>query len=324
MNSEYQPDSRLSAKLNRLVEGSATLVTWAGVQEEVERKRARRRLQVRLVAAGLGVIALAGAISGFLLFNGRESGVTSVTPAFAAEAVKKAAADTAAASGSGIIDTTLMQEGAIVLTRTFSWNGEDLAVKWGGPGQGDPEYRYVDGRFYAKDYFDPYDGEWHHYVDYDNRGGGEPAPDGAYAGFVPAKLLSDSRSSLFGSGLTDMVGSASGLTQSPTAEGGRSYTGLVTAAKLLKYFAGLAGAPYASQPLLKLKAADSKTPVSIVVIVDRKGLIETATLGYEVQGTSFTYKVTYSDLGSAAAISAPDAAHTTTIEGSGMTSAVAG
>jgi hypothetical protein len=324
MNSEYQPDSRLSTELNRLVGGSATSVTWDGVQEQVQRKRARRRLGVRLVAAGVGVIALAGAISGFLLFNGGDGGMTSVTPAFAAEAVKKAAADTAAAAGSGIIATTLMQGDAIVLSRTFSWKDEDLAVKTGGLGQGDSEYRYVDGRFYAKDYFDPYDGEWHHYVDYDNGGGGDPAPDGAYTGFVPAQLLSDSRSALLGSGLMDMVGSASGLTQNPTAEGGRSFTGSVTATKLLTYFAGLAGTPYASQPLLKLKAADSKTPVSIVVVVDRKGLIQTATLGYEVQGTSFTYKVTYSDLGNAAAISAPDPARTTTIEGSGMTSAVAG
>jgi hypothetical protein len=285
----------------------------------------RRLPRLRLsIAAAAAVFLLAGAISAAMLIAGGPGGIDSIAPALAAEAVKKAAADTAAVDRSGIIDTTLMQDGAVALTRTFSWNGEDLAVKAGGPDQGDPEFRYVDGCFYAKDYFDPYDGQWHHYTDYDNGGGGQPTADGAYAGFVPGQLLSDSRSALVGSGLMDLVSGASGFTRTSSADGGQTFTGTLTIADLVACDLGLSGVPFACQPLVKmsgpgsdkqLQRAGSETPVSIEVTIGPSGLIETATLAYQLEGVSLEYAVTYGQLGSAPAITAPDPDHTTTLDG---------
>lgn len=279
------------------------------------RRWSGRRLTLSTAAA---VVVLAGAITAVMLFTHGPTGITSMTPALAAEAVNKAAADTAAAGQSGIIDTTLVENGVPVLTRTFSWNGEDLSVRAGGEQQGVSELRYVDGHFYEKGYFAPAaveDQQWHHYTDYDNGGGDHPGPNAANTDFVPAGFLTDSRSALVGSGLMDLVGSASELTQTSSAEGNHTYTGALTVAKLLAHDLGLSGVPFAGQPLGKMGLRDQEAPVSIKVTVDSSGLIKVATLDYQFEGMSWTYKVTYSELGSALAIAAPDPAHTTTLAG---------
>lgn len=278
------------------------------------RRWSGRRLTL---AAAAAVVALAGAITAVMLFAGGPSGITSITPALAAEAVKKAAADTAAAGQSGIIHTTLVENGVPIITRTFSWNGEDLAILAGGEGQGVSELRYVGGRFYEKGYFAPaaVDEQWHHYTDYDNGGGDHPGPNAANTDFVPARFLSDSRSALVGSGLMDLVSSASGLTETSSAEGSYTYTGTLTVARMLEHDLGLSGVPFAGQPLSKMDLRDPQAPVSIEVTVGSTGLIEAATLSYQFEGQSWTYKVTYGELGSAPAIAAPDPAHTATAAG---------
>jgi hypothetical protein len=159
------------------------------------------------------------------------------------------------------------------------------------------------------------DEQWHHYTDYDNGGGDHPGPNAANTDFVPARFLSDSRSALVGSGLLDLVSSASELTQASSAEGSHTYTGALTVAKLLAHDLGLSGVPFAGQPLAKMGPRDSEAPVSIEITVGSTGLIEMATLGYQFEGKHWTYKVTYSELGSAPAIAAPDPAHTTTAVG---------
>lgn len=77
---------------------------------------------------------------------------------------------------------------------------------------------------------------------------------------------------------------------------------------------GLSGLPFAGQPLDKLRAFDPTSPVAVEVTVGTDGLVEQAKLSYEIEGNSFTYEVTYSQLGSAPAISAPDQAHAVTTD----------
>lgn len=301
----------------------------ATTQSKRATKPCWRMRRLAFACAAGAVVALAGAITAVMLLTGGPG--TSITPALAAEAVKEAAADTAAAGHSGVIETVLygpvsVNDGAraafgaepetaegVILTRTFAWNGEDLALI-AGAGEGPYELRYVNDRFYEKGYFVPDSQTWVHCSDFDNGGGYDPGVDGAAEAFVPGEWLADYRAALIGSGLMDLVSRVSGLTAGPAAEGGTTYTGTLEVGDLSTAGLGLSGLPFASQPLDKLRAFDPTSPVQVEVQVGTGGLVEQATLSYEIEGGSFTYEVVYSQLGSAPAIIAPDPAHTATTD----------
>jgi hypothetical protein len=288
-----------------------------------------RRWAVAGTAAA--VVVLAGVITGVMLLTGGPTRGTNLTPALAAEAVKKAAADTAAAGRSGVVETILrgpvwQNDGAVaasgadpeiveevLISRTFSWNGEDLAITAGG-GSGPYELRYVDGRFYEKGYFVPEKQDWFHRSDLDDGGGYDPGPDAANEAFIPAKWLSEYRSALVGSGLMDLVSNVSGLTAVTLDDGSTTYTGTIAVGQLSTNSLGLSGVPFAGQPLDKLRLFDSSSPVAVEVSVGEDGLVRRATLSYELEGSAFRYQVTYSQLGTAPAIDAPDPSLTTTAE----------
>ncbi len=293
----------------------------------------RRRWHARRLAlAAAAVVVLSGAIATATLLTGGPGGVASITPALAAEAVKKAAADTAAAAGSGLVETVLhglisTNDGAqaafgaepelaegVVLSRTFAWNGEDLAITVGPEGGQAYELRYVDGRFYEKGYFVPDRNDWFHCPDFDNGAGYDPGPDAANEAFIPADWLTEYRSALVGSGLMDLVSGVSGLAAVPSDDGGTTYTGTLPAGELSTAGLGLSGVPFAGQPLDKLVQLDPASPVAVEVRVGPDGLVEQATLSYEIEGNPFTYEVTYSQLGSAPTVGAPDPANTTTTD----------
>jgi hypothetical protein len=291
---------------------------------------ARKRFAFRLalvVPASL-VVVLAGAITAVMLLTGGPDGA-GITPALAAETVRKAAADTAAAGQSGVVETVLYglistNDGAqaefgakpqtvdgVILSRTFAWNAENLAISAGG-GEGPYELRYVDGHFYEKGYFVPGRQEWFHCPEFDNGAGYNPGADAANEAFVPAEWLPSYRSALVGSGLMDLVSSVSGLAKAFSDNEGTTYTGTLTAGELSTNSLGLSGVPFAGQPLDKLRLFDSTSPVAVEVQVGTDGLIRQAKLSYELEGNPFTYQVTYSQLGSAPAINAPDPGHTPT------------
>ncbi len=286
----------------------------------------------RLTLAAAAVVVLAGAIATTTLVTGGPAGITSITPALAAEAVKKAAADTAAAGESGLVETALhglisTNDGAqaafgaepelvegVVLSRTFAWNGEDLAITVGPEGGQAYELRYVDGRFYERGYFVPDRKDWFHCPDFDDGSGYDPGPDAANEAFIPAEWLTDYRSALVGSGLMDLVSGVSGLAAVPSDDGGTTYTGTIPAGELSTTSLGLSGSPFAGQPLDKLHESDPASPIAVEVQVGADGLIRHARLAYELEGNPFTYEVTYSQLGSAPAIDAPDPASTVTTD----------
>jgi hypothetical protein len=317
------------------------------------RSRIRRWYGQRWAVAGTAaaVVVLAGVITGVMLLTGGPTRSTSLTPALAAEAVKKAAADTAAAGQSGVVETVLygpvwQNDGAVaasgaepqiveevLISQTFSWNGEDLAITTGGR-NGPYELRYVDGRFYEKGYFlpegqewsqdsgsdnsDGYDSgkgqAWFHRPDLDNGGGYDPGPNAANEAFIPAKWLSEYRSALVGSGLMDLVSNVSGLAAVASSGGSTTYNGTIAAAELSTNSLGLSGVPFASQPLDKVSLFDSSSPVAVEVSVGEDGLVRQATLSYELEGSAFRYRVTYSQLGTAPSIDAPDPSLTTAAE----------
>jgi hypothetical protein len=203
-----------------------------------------------------------------------------------------------------------MAEG-VILSRTFAWNGDDLSIGAGGQ-EGPYELRYVNGQFYEKGYFVPDSQTWFHRSDLDNGGGYRPNADAAAEAFIPAEWLSTYRSALVGSGLMDLVTNVSGLKEAASSDGGTTYAGTLTAAQVSTDILGLSGLLFAGQPLDKLRLLDSTSPVAVEVVVGSDGLIQRAKLAYELEGNPFTYQVTYSQLGSAPAVEAPDSASTTT------------
>lgn len=281
----------------------------------------KRRRSLGL-SAGAAMIVLAGIILGVTFLTG--GGVLpEVSPAYAAEVVRKAAADTAAAE-SGVVETLVHQQDldhgtTTVHAQSFAWHGDDFAlVITAGDSYPRSELRYVSGCFYDKGYFKPEPPEsetWFHYTAYDNGQGDDPGPYAASEPFVPGAWLETYRTALVGTGLTDLAASVSGLTQKSSAEDSTTYAGTLKAAELAsRNYLGLSGVPFAGQPLEKLALLRPDSPVGVEIVVGADGLVCEATLRYEIERFSFSYQVTYSGLGSAPAVAAPDPASTVTRE----------
>ncbi|MBN1461301.1 MAG: hypothetical protein JXA57_17370 [Armatimonadetes bacterium] len=320
---------RVEARLDEAIatERSSLARRRHSVKASPARGRRRGPLVWGLSTAGTAAV-LAGVALGVMAFSGG-GGPISPDPAYAAEAVRKAAVSTTAAAESGVVETVLsglvstndgeqaaygakpeMAQG-VILSRTFAWNGEDLSISTSGQ-EGPYELRYVSGQFYEKGYFVPDSQTWFHRPDLDNGGGYRPNAAPAAEAFVPGEWLATYQAALVGSGLMDLITEVSGLKEVSSGDGGTTYTGTLPATELSTDSLALSGLLFASQPLDKLGQLDSAALVAAVVVVGSNGLIERAKLSYELEGSPFTYQVSYSQLGSAPAVDAPDAAGTTT------------
>jgi hypothetical protein len=271
-----------------------------------------------LYAAGAVIAAVIVAV--VLAFGSGDSPL--VSPAYAAEAVKKAAADTSAAAYSGVIDTEIVIDGEAQVRTTFAWNGDDVSLV--DRNNTDSEVRYVGGL-----YFETYGysvaveigdtehaGQWVHVTGYDH--GAQPANAANSAVEIPnpAQWLAAARTDLTGSGLLALVTGATGYKQSEGADGAVTYAGTTTVAAVQALDLGLSGLPIASQPSFKVN--DPLTKVDIAVTVSDGGLIERLALSWTLdqpgENSHWEYSATYRDLGTAAAIEAPDPGHTVTTD----------
>ena len=288
-----------------------------------ERTPARtRRPSKRLVglSAGAAFAVAAAVVAAVLLLGGGNPSLTP-TPALAAEAAKKAAVDTAAAAKSGVIETVLLIDGEAQVMNKISWNGNDLSLLVQNDAQ--RQIRYVDGLYYeTSGYSVPIEtgdssqvDRWIHITSFDNDGTGNMAGS-AIEQPAPAQWLTAARTDLAGDGLTELVSGAQGYTQATNDDGSVSYSATTTVAAIQSQDWGLAGLPEASQP--SFKVLDTSTPVAITVTVGADGLIRELKLDWtgDLPGEAFawSYKTTYSQLGTAPAITAPDAGHTSTTD----------
>jgi hypothetical protein len=280
--------------------------------------RSRRRL-LGLSATGAVVVA-AGAVVAFMLLTGGNNGLV-VPPVQAAEAVKKAAVDTSAAAQSGVISTVLLIDGEAQVSNIISWNGDDLSLMVQNDKQ--RQLRYVDGLYYETYGYSmgvaPNDtshlGEWFHCTDYDD--GATPTSDlVAVEAANPHQWLTAARTDLAGAGLVELVSGASEYTQTTNPDGSTTYSGVTTVAAIQSQDLGLSGLPSASQPSFKVR--DPNTPVTVKITVGANGLIHGLKLDWNLdlpgEATVWAYTTTYSELGSAPAIAAPDADHTITTD----------
>jgi hypothetical protein len=299
--------------------GSADAFTWSATAAQPRRRAMPRRKTLGLSATA-GIAVAAAVAAAFMLFGGGNPSLTP-TPALAAEAVKKAAVDTSAAAQSGVISTVLLIDGEAQVSNTVSWNGSDLALVVQSDEQ--RQVRYVDGVYYETYGYSmgvaPGDtthvDEWIHCTDYDN--GGTRTP-GVWANeeASPSQWLAAARTDLAGDGLVELVSGASGYTQTDSADGSTTYAGMTSVAAIQSQDWSLSGLPIASQP--SFKVLDTSTAVAMKVTVGADGLIRELKLDWTLdlpgEASAWSYTTTYSELGTAAPIVAPDPAHTSTTD----------
>jgi hypothetical protein len=277
-----------------------------------------RRLVGLSAGAAVGVAVVV--VAAVLLLGGGNPSLTP-TPALAAEAAKKAAVDTTTAAKSGVIKTVLLIDGEAQVMNRISWNGADLALLVQDDQQ--RQIRYVDGLYYetygyaeAVEQGDTsHDGQWFHVTSYDD-GSSVTRVTAANEEPTPAQWLIAARTDLAGDGLVALVTEAQGFTRTTNDDGSVTYAATTTVAAIQSEDMSIAGLPVASQPSFKVK--NLNTPVAVKVVVGGDGLIQELKLDWTLdlpgEASKWSYTTTYSDLGNAAAIEAPDPGHTATTD----------
>jgi hypothetical protein len=274
----------------------------------------------RLGVSTAGAVAAALVVATIMYFVGSDNPMLS--PVSAAEAVKKAAADTSAAAKSGVIDTELLIDGEAQVWSTFSWNGNDVSlVDRQGPNR---ELRYVNGLYYETyGYSVPvpvgdteHAGQWVHVTDYDNGGQPKGAATSAVESPNPLAWLAATRADLAGSGLMQLVAGVTGYHRFDNADGSVTYAGATNAATIKAMDLGLGGLPMAGRPSFEVH--DTATRVDIKITVNAEGRVEQLILRWRLNqpagATEWQFTSTYRELGTAAPIVAPDPSYTVTTD----------
>ena len=259
------------------------------------RRLPRRRLIRRLIGVSMAGAALtvAAMLGGVFLSGG------STDSAYAA-AQKAVAVTSANAVDSGTIVTRLSRDGATVATETTSWNGSDISLK--NVFDTASELRLVGQDSYEL----RSDGRWTHY---DASALGLPA-------FLK-EMLASARVDVAGTTVRNIIDATSGLEQTENADGSTTYSGTANTDASIGVVIDpttgsvLALVTRAIRPIANAK--DRSTVVSVQLTVGSDGLISSLRVSFQSDGKSWAQTSDYSELGSTAAITAPDAG--TVVEG---------
>jgi hypothetical protein len=253
----------------------------------------RRRRLVGVTAAGASLAAVSAVAA--LLVLGSPGGGPAVEDAVAA--VKQAATATAAsADRSGTVVVRITHDGELWAGTRIRWNGDDIAASRatpeGGRTAGD-QWRVVDGTFYG---IDPVEGGW---VDQ-----GSPANIDPDSGTTPDELLAAVLEDVDGATLRRLGDSMTGLTTTRLDDGSTVYRGLVPAGQIARETGFKEGEHIRVFPFGYVahgRAADPTALLDTAITVGEDGLIHELAVTW---GT-WAYTVTYSDLGTTAAVVAP-------------------
>jgi hypothetical protein len=267
------------------------------LEESPRRPRARqahgRRRLVGVTAAGAS-LAAASAVTALLVL-GSPGGGPAVEDAVAA--VKQAATVTAAsADRSGTAVVRITHDGELWAGTRIRWNGDDIAASRATPERGrkvGDEWRVVDGTFYG---IDPVEGGW---VDQ-----GSPANIDPDSGTTPDELLAAVLEDVDGATLRRLGDSMTGLTTTRLDDGSTVYRGSVPAGQIARETGFKEGEHIRVFPFGYVahgRAADPEALLDTAITVGEDGLIRELAVAW---GT-WVYSVTYSDLGTTAAVVAP-------------------
>jgi hypothetical protein len=260
----------------------------AGTSRASTRVVPRRRL-----AAGTLLVAAAAAAAVLAVGSpGDEGGVEN-----AAAAVKRAATATAAsADRSGTAVLRITHDGELWAGTTIRWNDDDIAVSRDTAQEGRKVgdlFRVVDGTFYG---IDPGEGGW---VDQ-----GSPANIDPDSGTTPDEYLAAVREDVEGVTMRRLGDSMTGLTTTHLDDGSTVYRGSVLAGQIARETGFKEGEHLRVLPFGYVahdEAADPAALLDTAITVGEDGLIRELAVTW---GT-WVYTVSYSDLGTTAAVVAP-------------------
>jgi hypothetical protein len=253
-------------------------------------------------AAASGVVAVVVAA---VLTAGSPTGSPTLSPAAAMGQAATTSAQAAEQSGTVSIEVT--QDGELWGARTVRWNGSDISVTHADPGRaGRGDLLVVDGTLYGPDPETP-DG-WFEL--------GSPASIDPDSGTTPDEYLATVRADAGGDTVRRITGAMTGLTTSPGDDGSVVYRGTVPASVLAPETGTKEGVPIRVLPYGYVAHDDADNPdapieVRITVRADDTiGEIHASWGG----GSSWSYRLRFSDLGSTPAPTAPANARSLCVE----------
>jgi hypothetical protein len=260
---------------------------------------AKRRHLVGLSAV---VVAAACVVVGVL--------VTAASPSSASAAARRALAATAAAP-SGTMTTTVLHAGVSTTIEAVRWNGHDIAYS---PGDGPiPQLLLVGGGMYAQ----TSDGTWLHYA---NASDAPPKPLGGLAQLAQHDIDATAPQQI--------LALATGVQKTTQPNGSTVYTGTIPASSLdPALITGndaitnmIIGAQKRTDGMVGVGKATEQTPgapccqsdLLLQMSVGSDGLVEQVSVTFQQQNASsaaldgsYTWSITYSQLGSTPPIGAP-------------------
>lgn len=269
-------------------------IAAAGMTDEPRVRQVPSRRHVVGVGA---VVALATAAAVAVFLTVGSSGVAPGVES-AAAAVKRAASLTAAsAEHSGTATVRMTHDGQAWAREVVRWNGNDVEItddSPGGPSSGRP-LLVVNGMMYGHD---PCCQGW---VEL-----GPPSSIDPGSGTTPLEILAAVREDIGGTTLRRIAGAmaASDLTKQPLGDGSTLYSGSVAAGQIARESGFKEGQPIRVFPfgyVAHAEAADPRRSLDTAVTVGSEGVIRELV----VKWGTWTYTVTYTDLGSTPPLAAP-------------------
>jgi hypothetical protein len=288
---------RNKASFNEAVDIAATAVRLRiATADSTEPRERHRRPHRRLVGLTAGV-ALATAAGAAIFLAVGSSGVTPGVEN-AAAAIKKAALLTvASAEQSGTATVQMTHDGRVWTHKTVRWNGDDIEItdqSAGGSSSGLP-LLVVNRMMYGHD---PAHEGW---VDVGPVSSIDPG-----SGTTPTDILAAVREDMGGATLRRITGAmtTSGLTTTAGSDGSTVYGGTVRAGQIARQTGFKEGQAIRVFPFGYVAhgaAADPASPLDTTITVGADDVIRQIAISW---GT-WTYTVTYSDLGSTPRLVAP-------------------
>ena len=247
----------------------------------------------RRFAAGLLLAAAVAAATVLAVGSpGDDAGIEN-----AAAAVKRAASVTAAsADRSGTAVVRITHDGEVWAGTTIRWHDDDISITGDAPRPGrkaGDELRVVDGILYGTD---PEEGGWIEQ--------GSPANIDPDSGTTPAEYLAAVLEDVEGVTLRRLGDNMTALTTTRLDDGSTVYAGTVPAGQIARESGFKEGQRIRVFPFGYVahgEAADPAAPLETAITVAEDGLIRELA----VMWGTWRYRVSYSDLGTTAAIVAP-------------------
>ena len=274
--------------------GRAAAGVARGRRSGARRGRPHRR---GLWVPAVGTLATAAvATAAFVAFQAGSP----AAPGAAAAIGRAVSVSAASADESGVALVRITRDGAPWAGSIVRWNGTDLSVSRDvpeRPRRPGSELLVVDGVLYG---ISLRDGRWVRL--------GDPAGIDPTTGTTPAEYLATVGEDVGGTTLRRIVGGMADLTERRLPDGSVVYSGDVAAGLLARETSTKEGEELRVLPfgfVAHDEAADPSAPLHTSVTVDPGGVIRELRSTWGGGGSAWTFTVTYSDLGTTPAPTAP-------------------